>query len=805
MKKQLFISILIFLGIQAITVIGLYQFMGQEKDNLLHERQEDLEQHYRATILTYRRLAEFAFSQHFALPEVITLVARAETAGPREQNRLRNELYDRLLPVYTQLCISGFRQVHFHFADGTSFLRMHLPREFGDQVTTVRPSVARVIERGQPVEGYEMGRHWHAFRFIFPLFAGNHFIGSVEISAPLYALLANLMEALPSRTRFVVRKQMAEKHLNSDALDKHYRPSPIGENFLEERTEEQATVFLRHESDDGERIDTTTMADINAQLRSRYHERLQDLSSPFSLALREKGTTILTTLLPIADVSGQPAGYLIFYEWLPYIDTLEHRYILGWIIITVFSLLLLLMHSSYAYALSGRITFQHQLIDSIPTPIVVRKTDNTIVEANSSFTTLLATDRRSLFRPDQPLRGRLEMIFQADQHGKQQEKTCCFFEQQFDDEHGVCRDLVVHETPFRIHSKEAGWINAIFDVTALKKMQRELEESHAELDQIFNTAADGIRLVDLNGIIIRANATFADMVGLPLEEIVGRPCYSIFSGPACSNGQCLIQLIKRGRKIIREEMEKKRPDGKILTCLTVAKPFTNSKGKLIGIIEDFRDISERKDLEHQLQILSVTDELTGLNNRRGFMTLAAVQLQCIKRSGNEAFLLFADLDNLKRINDTLGHDAGDWALQTTARILRATVRESDIVARMGGDEFAGLFCTNPEEASGEVILRRLNAELARVNKTRPPGEQIAISFGLVRAGPDTTLEELLILADKKMYAVKKQRKAGVTQTEDENIHRGTASPGQDKIIHDKRQKRKQKNTESRATDNCPDH
>ncbi|BCO08232.1 hypothetical protein GF1_06080 [Desulfolithobacter dissulfuricans] len=764
MKKQFFISILIFIGIQAITVIGLYQFMEQEQNNLFHERQKDHEQQYKATVLTYRRLAEFAFNRDFNLPEVLTIVARARSAEPREQNRLRNELYNRLLPVYNHLRTAGFRQVHFHFADGTSFLRMHLPKEFGDQLTTIRPSVARVIQSGQPVEGYEMGRHWHAYRFIFPLFAGNHFIGSVEISAPLYALLANLMDAFPSQTRFVVRRQMAEQHLNREALEKHYRPSALGENFLEERTGEQNTVFPSNDSGNGERIDTATIDKINGQLRGRHNEWLQNLNRPFSLPLRKNGTTILTTLLPIDDISGQTAGYLVLHERCPYYDTLQHRYTLGWFIITVFSLLLLLMHSRYAYTQSGRIAFQKQLIDSIPTPVVVRNTDNTIVEANNSFTTLLATDRHSLLRPDQPLRDRLEMFFQANRPGEQPRKSGHFFEQQFYDGNGTCRDLVVHETPFIVHNREAGWINAIFDVTDLKKMQRELEESHAELDQIFNTAADGIRVIDKNGITVRANSTFAEMVGLPVEEIIGQPCHVVFPGSTCTTGQCTMEQIKKGRKIVREEAEKKRPDGKVLTCLTVARPFVNPKGQFMGIIEDFRDISERKHLEQQLQTLSVTDELTGLNNRRGFMTLAAQQLQCIKRSGNEAFLLFADLDNMKRINDTLGHEAGDRALQTTARILQATVRKSDVVARMGGDEFAILLGTNPAEASEEVILRRLNEELARVNKERPQEEQIAISFGIVRAEPGTTLDKLLNLADKKMYAVKKQRKAGGTST-----------------------------------------
>jgi len=635
MNKQRLISILLFLLLQTVTIVGLQLFKAQEENNLIHERQEDLEQQYRASTLAYRRLADLAFEQHFGQPEVSALVARAKAAKPEERNRLRMVLYNRLLPAYKNLQKMGFRQIHFHFNDGTSFLRMHLPTLFGDQLRTIRPSVARIMESGKPLQGYEVGRHRHAYRFIFPLLTDNQYSGSVEISMPFSTLLANLMDTFPSQVRFVVRRQVAAQYLDNDALQRHYQTSSLSREFLEERPDKQTTPLSSSSTDRKSLSNETIMATINPRL-STQSTHMSELSQPLSLPLLLNRTTVLTTLLPVADIAGQWAGILIFYERFHYLDILRQRYILGWFTVTVFSLLLLLLH-----------------------------------------------DRSSL----------------------------------------------------------------------------KIKKSHAELNQIFNGAADGIRVIDLNGTIIRANATFAELVGLPMEEIIGRPCRAILPGESCKNKKCPRKRINKAEQTILEEAEKILPDGKRITCLMMAKSYTDHKGNLIGIIENFRDISDRKQLELRLQTLSVTDELTGLNNRRGFMTLAAQQLQNIKRSDNEAFLLFADLDNMKNINDTQGHDAGDRVLQVTARILRATVRESDIVARMGGDEFAVLLGTNPLESSEKVILKRLNMELVKANKGQPQEEQIAISFGLVRATAETTLEELLILADKKMYATKQQRKS----------------------------------------------
>jgi diguanylate cyclase (GGDEF)-like protein len=179
---------------------------------------------------------------------------------------------------------------------------------------------------------------------------------------------------------------------------------------------------------------------------------------------------------------------------------------------------------------------------------------------------------------------------------------------------------------------------------------------------------------------------------------------------------------------------------------------------LTGIVEDFRDITERKRLEEQLQTLSITDELTGLCNRRGFMHLAQQQLEYVKRAGGEIFLIFADLDNMKWINDHLGHKAGDRALVLTARLLRTTIREADIVGRMGGDEFAVLLTSHSSSESEPILLARLEQELAVINRELPPEERIAISFGISHNPGDASLEELIMQADSRMYAMKNNKK-----------------------------------------------
>jgi diguanylate cyclase (GGDEF)-like protein/PAS domain S-box-containing protein len=172
------------------------------------------------------------------------------------------------------------------------------------------------------------------------------------------------------------------------------------------------------------------------------------------------------------------------------------------------------------------------------------------------------------------------------------------------------------------------------------------------------------------------------------------------------------------------------------------------------------DVTENVRLRQQLEELSVTDELTGLSNRRGFMMLAEQQRKLVRR-GHSMVLLYMDLNDFKTINDTLGHNAGDDALVETAQILRTCVRESDILARMGGDEFAALLVDSEVEFA-KAAPGRLQAAFDRRNAGKTTPYDLSISCGCTPyLGDDpVSLEELIEQADELMYADKQAMKAG---------------------------------------------
>ena len=164
----------------------------------------------------------------------------------------------------------------------------------------------------------------------------------------------------------------------------------------------------------------------------------------------------------------------------------------------------------------------------------------------------------------------------------------------------------------------------------------------------------------------------------------------------------------------------------------------------------------RHALQEGIRATSLRDELTGLNNRRGFLTLAQQQMKVAERTGGEFFLLYLDLDKFKQINDTLGHPTGDCALIDTADILRKTFRNSDVIARLGGDEFVVAVLEAGADRV-ENLTARLMEIMAdhNVQADRPYHLEMSIGSVQYRHRLTTTIEDLLADADAAMYVQKR--------------------------------------------------
>lgn len=208
-----------------------------------------------------------------------------------------------------------------------------------------------------------------------------------------------------------------------------------------------------------------------------------------------------------------------------------------------------------------------------------------------------------------------------------------------------------------------------------------------------------------------------------------------------------------------EEFRIIRPDGEVRWIRDRAFPVEDDEGKIYRIAGLAEDITERKEMENRLREISLRDELTGLYNRRGFATLAEQQLKVSDRKGRTTTLSFMDLDGMKTINDRFGHQAGDQALIDTANILKRTFRESDIIARIGGDEFAVMSGEAGTEHS-DALQNRLQRNLEEYRQESEAKYSLELSMGMVdyHPGSPLSLEQLINRADERMYEQKTKKR-----------------------------------------------
>jgi diguanylate cyclase (GGDEF)-like protein/PAS domain S-box-containing protein len=275
---------------------------------------------------------------------------------------------------------------------------------------------------------------------------------------------------------------------------------------------------------------------------------------------------------------------------------------------------------------------------------------------------------------------------------------------------------------------------------------------------VVESTGDAIFTTALDGTIEHWNPGAEQVYGYSAEEIIGRDIATLADGERKDELIEAVALAAQGERIQQfETVNLTKQNRQIHIALTMC-PVMRPGGRVRSISVTARDVSENVALREELINLSLVDALTGLNNRRGFYHLASQQLKVARRTDNSALLIFADIDRMKWINDTLGHKAGDGALIEAADVLRDTFRESDILGRIGGDEFAVL-AIEVDPAESEDILERLQNTVELRNAETARKYELALSLGIVTCHPDrnAALEDLMAEADERMYEHKRSK------------------------------------------------
>ncbi len=288
------------------------------------------------------------------------------------------------------------------------------------------------------------------------------------------------------------------------------------------------------------------------------------------------------------------------------------------------------------------------------------------------------------------------------------------------------------------------------------KVWRRTENERKELEDVLSSINNDVLIVlDRGGNIVMCNNSIERMFGYQAKEVLKNKSDFIFfdiqSYPE-SWSQLYEKLEKEGFNVGIATGKKK--DGTPIPLEIITWNLRKSN----GAVQLIRDITERKNMEEKLRLLSYRDELTGLYNRRGFFNLAERHSKLSKRTKTGLLLFYVDIDHMKWINDTFGHEEGDRALLDTKNIFSKTFRTSDIVARIGGDEFA-IIAVDATRESTDILLDRLQKNIKALNSMEGRTYEISLSIGSVYVDCESSLSinEMLAKADALMYDQKKQK------------------------------------------------
>jgi len=455
--------------------------------------------------------------------------------------------------------------------------------------------------------------------------------------------------------------------------------------------------------------------------------------------------------------------------------------------------------------LNNQMNFISTLLDTIPNPIFYKDVSGKYLGCNRAYEKITGKSREEIVGKDiyELYPAEIANLYAKKDRELYEHPGSQIYDGKFNAADGKVRDVIISKATYTDTSMNvAGVVGIFIDITARKRAEQMLSEEIAlknflldlfkkassltdkdlydyVLDYVVRITGSTIgffHLVsdDQKNVILTAwnnealkNCTAAYETHYPLEQAgnwldcvrLMRPVvYNDF--PSSPNRKGLPEghtPVSRFMSVPVVEGDKVRI---IFGVGNKSEDYDELDANRIQVVaNELQRIMAQRQAEEEIRTLSITDQLTGLHNRRGFITFADQQLKLSDRTKRGMLLFFADLDEMKWINDTFGHEEGDRALMEAAAILKETFRAVDIVARMGGDEFA-ILAIDSTEVNSEIFSTRLQERIDAHNQQENRRYRLSLSVGCACYDPENpcSLDELIVRADRLMYENKRIKK-----------------------------------------------
>lgn len=310
-------TILFFLVIQ-ISIIGAIILNADVEKKIYLKNKTELSQvEFKTIYAKTKEQSEMIFQELINTPEIISIFAKAFSANKEEKIKIRKKLYEKLLPSYTRFKkLINLKQVHFHLENNHSFLRLHKVNKFGDDLTEIRPTVAYVNKYKKSIDGFEEGRVYNGFRFVYPLFDEKQvYLGSVEVSFSAISF-QKILSSDVRFSQFIFSKKIIDEKVWEVENKLHYKVTRISPDFL---------VDVDSLQDRFHAIKLEVMKNMSQEIKDTFIKNTLTQNA-HSIPIKMDGSTMVLSFLPIKNpISKKLVAYLVVLSPTDYLDRLHFK------------------------------------------------------------------------------------------------------------------------------------------------------------------------------------------------------------------------------------------------------------------------------------------------------------------------------------------------------------------------------------------------------------------------------------------------------------------------------------------------
>lgn len=732
-------------------VVSIFQLMSNDESQKQQRKSIERAVHHSlfSSLEKLNADAHLLFELQFNNDNILSLLTEANLSIDLPKNlQLVQESLHKALYKQFQASQFLFPSQKIYTTKGKLLLDLQKKRHFSVGNSNADVSLDKVLTTLKPSFGLSLVNGDYSYRYFFPVFNFNsEFIAVVEVAIPIIEMQQLFLEQSDIKSQYLFAKRRLSTLTQKSKL---YEQSEFSNNFFVHKSQNKT-------SEEDNVLKTIYLEKIQQSLTAKEQTKLMQLK-PFSTNVSIGDEYGVAVFMPIMDVHGYSiGGKLSFVPVMKLYVSKSDHYMISLILLLILALMLFYMvkKSNASYQTQS---YYQRFLDALPFPIFLKDSSDEYCGANKAFyaffnidkTQLLNHKKMSEYEADE-LKISIREINEAGgyigiESNKLKENDTTTYR--------VSCYSTIQESPSK--PSMVGYIKDVGKANLLYESLKTMTFDHTQLMDILPL---GVRIFNLDGKTTYINQTLKRLSGFNENRLLNADYKDIFTCLQCSTAVCPEHksiILKQSPRI---EVIKYTTSGEPRTYELSYHPYFSIDKKIKGIVEITHDISTNKSLLDKNHELMLSDELTGLLNYRGLLSLGDNYFRLAERANKPFYALYVNIVGLSKINTEYGVKVGTQLLHNFTHILKETFRETDIIARTGSDEFVILMNDSEYQITDNKEFSRLESNIQRFNSQNTKEYYLAIETGIVEYKKENHHDLIALIKDAEQLVYEHRLKS----------------------------------------------